>query len=73
MLALAIVSTALFVASLVTIAAMTDGGHLPSPYAASDNAIAFFSAYGDALSVTAFLQLGAAIVLGLFAATRRHS
>jgi hypothetical protein len=69
LLVLAIVSTTLFVASLVTIAAMTHGGHLPSPCAASDYSIAFFSEHGDALSVCAFLQLGAAIVLGLFAAT----
>lgn len=68
LLVLAIVSTALFVASLVTTAILTHGGHLPSPYEAPSTSAAFFGDYGDAVRVNAFLQLGAAIVLGLFAA-----
>ncbi len=68
LLALAVVSTALFVGSIATMAGMTRGGHLPSPYDPTNGAVAFFSAYAGAMSISAFFQLGAAIVLGLFAA-----
>jgi hypothetical protein len=67
LLALAIVGTALFVASIVTTAIMTSGGHLPSPYEQGSSAW-FFSDHADAVRIGAFLQLGGAIVLGLFAA-----
>jgi hypothetical protein len=67
LLALAIVGTALFVASIVTTAIMTAGGHLPSPYEQGSSAW-FFSDHADAVRLGAFLQLGGAIVLGLFAA-----
>jgi hypothetical protein len=67
LLVLAIVSAALFVASIVATAVMTSGGHLPSPYENGSSAW-FFSDHADAVRVAAFLQLGAAIVLGLFAA-----
>jgi hypothetical protein len=69
LLVLAIVSTVLFVGSIATTAIMTQGGHLPSPYDPTNGAVAFFSEHADAMCVNAFLQLGAAIVLGLFAAT----
>jgi hypothetical protein len=67
LLAVAIVFVALFLASLVTMAAMTGGGHLPSPFAPA--ATTFFSDHADAVRVCAFLQFGAAIPLAIFTAT----
>jgi hypothetical protein len=69
LLALAIVVTVLFLGSLVTTALMTHGGHLPSPFEPARMTAGFFAEQAAAVRLSAFLQLGAAIVLGNFAAT----
>jgi hypothetical protein len=69
LLALSIVFTALFVGSVVATAVMTGGGHVPSPFDAESRARTFFASYAGAAHLGAFLQLGAAILLGLFTAT----
>jgi hypothetical protein len=58
----------LFLGSLVVTAALTGGGHLPSPFAPSADSFIFFSRHPEAVRWSAFLQLGAAVPLGLFAA-----
>jgi hypothetical protein len=67
LLAVAIVFVSLFVASLVTVAAMTGGGHVPSPFEPA--VTTFFSDHADAVRVSAFLQFGAAVPLAIFTAT----
>ena len=67
LLAVAIVFVSLFVASLVTVAVMTGGGHLPSPFEPA--ATTFFSDHADAVRWSAFLQFGAAVPLAIFTAT----
>ena len=69
LLLLAIVSTALFFAAIIAIAVMSHGGRIPSPYEPASVTASFFSDYASAIRVGAFLQLGAAIVFGLFTAT----
>jgi hypothetical protein len=69
LLAVAIVFVALFVASLVSMAIMTGGGHFPSPFEPAAPATIFFSEYASAVRLSAFFQFGAAVPLGIFAAT----
>ena len=65
----AIVFAGLFVASLVVVAAMTGGGHFPSPFEPVTATHAFFAENRDALRLGAFLQFGASVPLAIFAAT----
>ena len=67
--AVSVVYTALFLASLVATAIMTNGGHIPSPFISADQVQLFFTRNGDAMSLAAFLQFGASVPLGIFAAT----
>ncbi|HEY6249710.1 MAG TPA: hypothetical protein VI685_07095 [Candidatus Angelobacter sp.] len=67
--AVSIVYTSLFLASLVVTGVMTGGNHFPSPFQPADLSQAFFSQNPDAVRISAFLQFGAAIPLGIFAAT----
>jgi hypothetical protein len=67
LLLVASVFVSLFVGSLVATAAMTGGGHFPSPF--EPGATAFFSDHADAVRVSAFLQFGAAVPLSVFTAT----
>jgi hypothetical protein len=67
LLAVAITFESLFIASLVTVAALTGGGHFPSPF--DPGATAFFRDHADAVRVSAFLQFGAAVPLAIFTAT----
>jgi hypothetical protein len=67
-LALAVVHTVLFLGSVAATAALTRGGHIPSPFDGASGTL-FFSDHAPAIGVSSFLQLGAAIVLGLFSAT----
>lgn len=67
--ALSVVYTVLFLASLVEIAILTKGDHIPSPFISADLLQAFFARNADAVRVAAFLQFGAAVPLGIFAAT----
>jgi hypothetical protein len=66
--ALGVVYTLLFLGSLIVTAIMT-GGHFPSPFEAPGTAQAFFREHANAVRIAAFLQFGAAIPLGIFAAT----
>jgi hypothetical protein len=69
LLAVAIVSASLFVASLIVTAAMTHGAHFPSPFVPARSARVFFADHTDAVRLGAFLQFGAAIPLAIFTAT----
>jgi hypothetical protein len=66
---LAAAHAALFLASIVVTGILTRGEHLPSPFAPGGAALEFFSRHTAAVRWNAFLQLGAAVPLGLFAAT----
>lgn len=67
--ALSVVYSVLFLASLLEIAIVTKGGHIPSPFISADSVQAFFARNGEAVRIAAFLQFGAAVPLGIFAAT----
>jgi hypothetical protein len=67
--ALSVVYTLLFLASLVVTAVMTKGEHFPSPFVSPEVAQAFFATNANAVRFAAFLQFGAAVPLGIFAAT----
>jgi hypothetical protein len=69
LLLLAIVFAGLFVASLVVVAAMTRGGHFPSPFEPTAATNAFFAENREAIRFGAFLQFGASVPLAIFAAT----
>jgi hypothetical protein len=69
LLGVAIVFVALFVGSLVVVAAMTGGGHFPSPLEPAPAAGAFFAEHRSAVQLGAFLQLGASVPLAIYAAT----
>jgi hypothetical protein len=66
---LATIHAVLFVGSLMLVAAWTGGGHLPSPFGTGEAGIDFVSRHALAVRWSALLQFGAAIPLGLFAAT----
>jgi hypothetical protein len=65
----AVVYVALFVASLVVPTAMAGGRHFPSPFGPADDSARYFGEHANAVVLGAFLQLGAAIPLGIFAAS----
>src|SRR5258705_4238712 len=64
---LALISVALFAASLVVGA--TGGGPFPSPYDDARDAIAFFSAHSTTVRVAATLQFASAVPLAILAAS----
>jgi hypothetical protein len=66
---LAVVLAGLFLGSLVAVAAMTHGGHFPSPFESAATANAFFAENRDAIRLGAFLQFGASVPLAIYAAT----
>jgi hypothetical protein len=66
---LAVAHIALFVGALVAMAVLTGGHHFPSPFAAPGDALNFLAANAEPVRWSAFLQVGAAVPLGLFAAT----
>jgi hypothetical protein len=68
LLALSIIVAVLLIGSLAVVAALTGGGHQPSPFEPASDTAGFFSRNAGAVQWSAFLQLGAAIVLGNFAA-----
>ena len=67
--ALSVVYTVLFLASLVVTAVMTKGEHFPSPFVPPEVAQAFFETNANAVRLSAFLQFGATVPLGIFAGT----
>jgi ABC-type Fe3+ transport system permease subunit len=69
LLAVAIVFTTLFVASLVVSTAMAGGEHFPSPFQPEALSNGYFAQHAEAVRVGAFLQLGSAVPLGIFTAT----
>jgi len=69
LLVVAVVFAGLSIGSLVVVAAMTGGGHFPSPFEPIAAADAFFAENRDALRFGAFLQFGASVPLAIFAAT----
>ena len=69
LLLLAVVFAGLFVGSLIVVAVMTNGGHLPSPFEPVATTNAFLTENHDALRLGAFLQFGASVPLAIFAAT----
>jgi hypothetical protein len=69
LVAVATTYVALFVVSLVASTAMAHGQHFPSPFASPEASEHFFANNAAAVRVMAFLQFGAALPLGIFAAT----
>jgi hypothetical protein len=69
LLALAIVFVLLSLGSIGFTAIVTGGGHTPTPLDPGGPNTSFFTDYPRVVRFNAFLQLGAAIVLGLFTAT----
>ena len=69
LLAVAIVCTTLFVASLVLSTVMAGGEHFPSPFQPEALSLAYFAEHAEAVRVGAFLQFGSAVPLGIFTAT----
>jgi hypothetical protein len=66
---LAIVYGVLFIGGLYFVCARPGGWHFPGPWESSDTIIAFFQNHSPAVQWCAFLQFGAAIPLGIYAAT----
>src|SRR5262245_20173907 len=66
---LAVVSVALCLASVAANSLMTHGAPYPTPYRPIDQLQEHSTRFPDAMRVVAFLQFGASIPLGLFAAT----
>jgi hypothetical protein len=69
LLIVAVVYVTLFIASIVIPTLMSGGQHFPSPFDPVDQAARYFGAHAGAVRLAAFLQLGSAIPLGIFAAT----
>src|SRR3954447_2217308 len=67
--ALALISLALTVASLVTAALLPDGRAYLSPFAPTAQILAYYRQHGTATRVSATLLFGSAVPLGIFAAT----
>src|SRR5262249_28802500 len=67
--AVSVIYTVLFLASLAITGLMTKGEHFPSPFVSPEVAQAFFATNANAVRLSAFLQFGAAVPLGIFAAT----
>src|SRR6266436_1990911 len=69
LLALAITFAALFLASLILGTALAGGEHFPSLYGPEGYSSTYFSQHAKAVAISAFLQFGAAIPLGIYTAT----
>src|SRR5258708_6781089 len=66
---LALVYCALFIGGLYPVITFTGGPHFPGPWQSADAITAYFQGHPTAVLLCAFLQFGAAIPLGIFAAT----
>lgn len=69
LLIVAVVYVTLFIASIVIPTVMSGGQHFPSPFDPADQAARYFGAHPGAVQLAAFLQLGSALPLGIFAAS----
>jgi hypothetical protein len=65
----AVVYVVLFVGSVVLPTAMSGGQHFPSPFGPPGVSARYFEEHAGAVRLAAFLQLGSAIPLGVFAAS----
>src|SRR5215469_7833331 len=65
----AVVFALLFNAGLYQVVTFTGGPHFPGPWESADTIAGYFQANAADVSRCAFLQFGAAIPLGIFAAT----
>ena len=66
---MAIVYTALFIGGLYPVTVFAGQPYFPGPWESADTIAAFFRTRAAAVRVCAFLQFGAAIPLGIFAAS----
>ncbi|MFH5878734.1 hypothetical protein [Arthrobacter sp. NA-172] len=66
---LATVSFGIFLVSLITSAVLTGGQTFVSPFSPTGQVAAFFQQNVNAIRVTAMLQFGSAVPLGIYAAT----
>jgi hypothetical protein len=66
---MATIHTLLFLAGLYPVTVFGGQPHFPGPWESSDTIATFFQARPDAVRLCAFLQFGAAIPLGIFAAS----
>ncbi|MGC2339661.1 MAG: hypothetical protein WA625_28430, partial [Pseudolabrys sp.] len=66
---LAIVYTLLFNAGLYQVVSFTGGPHFPGPWESAEAITTYFQTYPETALICAVLQFGAAIPLGIFAAT----
>ena len=64
-----LVSLGLLAASLVSMAALTGGETISSPFGDTDEVARFFADHGSAARLAAMLQLASAIPLGIYTAT----
>lgn len=67
--AVAVVFTALFLASLVPVTLIVSEAHFPSPLQSPEEIVAYFRAESAKVRVCAFLQFTSSVPLGIFAAT----
>jgi hypothetical protein len=65
----AVVFTALFLASLVPVTLIVSESHFPSPLQSPGEMVAYFRAEAFKVRVCAFLQFASSVPLGIFAAT----
>jgi hypothetical protein len=66
---LGLISLGLLVGSLVSMAILSGGEMIPSPFSGTETVAAVFAEHGAAAQFTAMLQLGSAVPLGIYAAT----
>ena len=66
---LALVSLGLLIGSLISMAALSGGGTITSPFGDTETVAGFFAGHGFAVRFASMLQLGSAIPLGIYAAT----
>ena len=66
---LGLASLGLLIGSLVSMAILSGGGTITSPFGDTDTVAGFFADHGFAVRFSSMLQLGSAIPLGIYAAT----
>ena len=66
---LGLASLGLLVGSLISLAVLSGGGTITSPFGTTETVAAFFADHGFAVRFASMLQLGSAIPLGIYAAT----